>query len=71
MGFDLLVASLGQFPNLLLSVWEVPVRSANLNDRVSEWVSVRSLLLPLGLGSEGEEAEEERGEKLEGKPHRL
>lgn len=49
------------------------MKSANLNDRVDEWVSVRLLLLPLGLGSEGEEAEEEEetGEKLEVRPHRL
>lgn len=67
VGFTLLMASLGQFPHLPPSVWEVQMRSANLNDRVCE--CMRSFLHPLGLGSEGEEAEEGRGERLEVTPH--
>lgn len=43
------------------------MRSVNLNDSVCE--SMRSFLHPLGLGSEGEEAEEGSGERLEVTPH--
>lgn len=69
VGFDLLVACLGQFPHLPSSVWEVQMRPANLNDPVGE--CRRSLLPPLGLDSEGEEAEEGRGKRLEVTPYKL
>jgi hypothetical protein len=64
VGFTLLVASLGQFPHLPPSVWEVQMRSANLNDRVCE--CMRSFLHPPGIGLRGRRGRGGKGREVGG-----